>query len=585
MNIYKNFKEELTKIILLLSKKVDIQINNKQLDAFTVEPCKDKNHGDIATNIAMVFCKSFKTNPAQLAQQIIAELQKDSSIKKITVKGAGFINIVLDNKFWQQFLAGILKEKEYRLPNLSDGQKINIEYASPNPTGPMHVGHTRGAIYGDVLANLLEKTGFEVVREYYINDAGSQIITLVKSAYLRYLESLGETIEIPEGMYPGEYLKPIGAKLKDKYLDKLKNKDEKEYIPLIKDFVVNEMMTIIKEDLKLLGIKHDNFFSEKKELHDSNKVDQAIEMLRAKGLIYKGTSQPPKGRLTKHYKVEEQLLFKSTLFGDDSDRVVVKADHSYTYFAADIAYSFSKFQRGAQKIILSVGFDHTGYVKRLSAATKAITDGKAELKVILCQMVKFVKDGKPLKMSKRSGNFITARQVINEVGADVLRFTMLTRKNDAPFDFDLSAVLEQSKDNPVFYVQYAHARCHSILRNLKAELPDLAAIINQPIDETLLSNLQNFEEIELIKKLATYPRIIEMAVTNFEPHKITFYLQELAAIFHAFWNKGIENPHLKFIIIDNVNLTKARIYLVIAIIRIIASALTILNIKPLEEMR
>ncbi|MDA0902345.1 MAG: arginine--tRNA ligase [Proteobacteria bacterium] len=585
MNIFNNLKQELEKLILLLAKQEAVEISDKQLAAFTVEPCKDKAHGDVATNIAMVFCKSFKTNPRALAQKLIPHLQQNPVIKNIEIAGAGFINIIFDEKIWQDFLLAVLSEKKYSLPNLSDGKKVNMEYASPNPTGPMHVGHTRGAIYGDVLANLLEKTGFDITREYYINDAGSQILTLVKSAYLRYLESLGEKITIPEGLYPGEYLKPIGQKLKDQYQDTLKGMDEEEYIPLIRDFVVNAMMEMIREDLALLGIKHDKFFSEKKELHDKNKIDAAVKALEAKGLIYKGIIEPPKGKTAEDYSQEEQLLFKSTDFGDDIDRVVQTADGRYTYFAADIAYSLNKFERGAQKMILALGFDHAGYVKRLKAATKAITDGKAQTETILCQMVKFVKDGNPLKMSKRSGNFITAREVTEEVGADVIRFTMLTRKNDAPFDFDLTRVLEQSKDNPVFYVQYAHARCHSVLRNLKEQLPELADIINQPIDATLLANLKREEEIELIKKLASYPRVVEMAVTSYEPHRIAFYLQELAAMFHALWNKGMEDPSLKFIIKDDINLTKSRIYLVMATIQTIASAFDIFNIAPLEEMR
>ena len=588
MNIFNDFKKKLTEIILFLAEKHKVQISQQQLSAFTVEPCKNSDHGDVATNIAMVCCKSFKTNPRQLAGIIIEKVKEDQSVEKVEIAGAGFINVVFKNSLWHQFLLSVLQQKEYKLPDLSDNKKINIEYASPNPTGPMHVGHTRGAIYGDVLANLLEKTGFDVTREYYINDAGGQIATLIKSVYLRYLESLGEKIIIGEGLYPGEYLKPIAKKLKDKYSDSLKQMDEQEIYDQIRDFVIEEMMKIIKTDLKLLNIKHDNFFSEKQQLHDSGKIEQIVKELEQKGLIYKGSIEAPKGKKGKNYRPQEQLLFKSTDFGDDSDRVVQTADGRYTYFAADIAYCLNKFQRGAEKIILSVGFDHAGYVKRLNAALKAVTNDKAELKVILCQMVKFVKGGEPLKMSKRAGNFVTAADLVKQVGADVMRFIMLTRKNDAPFDFDVNNVVEQSKDNPIFYVQYAHARCCSILRNLKEQipdLPDLQNIVNQTPALEDLSVLQSGDDIELIKKLAAYPRIIEMAVSNFEPHRIAFYLTELAALFHSFWNKGIQDSNLRFIISDNVPLTKARIYLVIAISKIIASALSIFNIEPVQQMR
>jgi arginyl-tRNA synthetase len=585
MNIFNQLKTELEKIILLLADDFEVEINQKQLANFTVEPCKDKKHGDVATNIAMILCKNFGKKPQELAGEIIKKLGNNFYISKAEVAGAGFINITFENKIWYQFLMEVLNQLQFSLPQIGSGENINIEYASPNPTGPMHVGHTRGAIYGDVLANLLAKTGYNITREYYINDAGSQIITLVKSAYLRYLEALGENITIPEGLYPGEYLQVVGQQLKEEYSNSLKNKSEAEYIPLIRDFVVNKMMAIIVADLELLGIKHDWFFSEKKQLHDTGKIEEAIKILEKKGLIYKGIISAPKGTIAEDYDSKEQTLFRSTLFGDDMDRVVKKADGTPTYLAGDIAYSLSKFQRGATKMILPLGYDHAGYVKRLSAVVNAVTDGKAEVKVILCQMVKFIKNGEPFKMSKRSGNFITARDVVNEVGADVMRFTMLTRKNDAPFDFDLAKVLEQSKDNPIFYVQYAYARSCSVLRNLKQEMPDLYEKLYDKIDTNILKNLTDETEIELIKKLAAYPRVIEMAVINFEPHRIAFYLQELAAIFHSLWNKGSENHELKFIIVDNYNLTKARIHMIIAMQKIISSALSIFNIKPLEEMR
>ncbi len=585
MNVFYNLKQDLKLILQNLAKTAGIEINNSQLQIFTVEPTKDKNHGDIATNVAMILCKNFALKPQELAAKIIEELKKNPAIIKAEVAGVGFINITLDLKIWQEFLLDVLKKPEFVLPKLSDGKElINIEYASPNPTGPMHIGHSRGAIYGDVLANLLEKTGHKITREYYINDAGSQIITLVKSAYLRYLQALGQEIEIPEGLYPGEYLLPVGEALKKQFGDSLKNAAEADYMPLIRNFVVDEMLKMIVGDLAELGVKHDTLFSEKKNLHNTGKIEAAIKILRDKDLIYQGTIEAPKdaSRVAEDFEEKEQTLFRATNFGDDSDRVVKKSDGTPTYLAGDIAYLLSKFERGATKMILPLGYDHAGYVKRLSAACQAITDGKASVKVILCQMVKFVKNGEQLKMSKRAGNFITLKDVLDEVGADALRFTMLTRKNDAPFDFDLAKVLEQSKDNPIFYVQYAFARCCSVLRNLAEQMPEVDI---KNIDETVLKNLVDETEIELIKKLANYPRIVEMAVVNYEPHRIAFYLQELAGLFHSLWNKGTENPELKFIIASNPDLTKSRAYLLIATKKIIASALSIFSIKPLEEMR
>ncbi len=593
MNIFKNIKEKLTQIILEIAKSKNIEIAQSKLDLFTVEPCREKSHGDMATNIAMILCKDFQTKPQDLANLITQKLEKDNQIKTAQLAGVGFINIILENQVWHEILSDILSKKEIELPNLGKGEKVNLEYASPNPTGPMHVGHTRGAIYGDVLANLLIKTGFAVTKEYYINDAGSQIITLIKSAYLRYQEACGKEITIPEGLYPGEYLIQIGQKLKEKYQDQLLHKMEEEYLNLIRDFVVDSMMEMIKDDLAQLGIKHDVFSSEKKKLHDSGKIDQAIKILQDQDLIYEGILEAPKGKEIEDYSAEPQILFRSTLFGDDCDRVVKKSDGTPTYLAGDIAYSLDKFERGFKKMILPLGFDHAGYVKRLSAVVKAISGGEASVKVILCQMVKFIKDGKPLKMSKRSGNFITARDVIDEVGADVIRFIMLTRKNDAPFDFDLSKVLEQSKDNPIFYVQYAYARCSSVLRKLKDEIPEFFEefskgfldLQSSEIDNSVLSNLKHESEVDLIKKLANYRRTIEMSVLNYEPHRIAFYLQDLVASFHSLWNEGVKNNDLRFIIPSNKDLTKSKIYLILALMKVIANALSIFNIKPLEEMK
>lgn len=593
LNIFSSFKEIFSEVLTEIAAKHSVSLDSKDFENFNVEPTKEKSHGDLACNAAMVLSKKIKMNPRDLAQKIIDNFKSDD-VEKIEIAGPGFINIKLKPQIFYRLVEQLLTEKNFQFPNLGLGKKINLEYASPNPTGPIHVGHTRGAIYGDVLATLLLKVGFDVLKEYYINDAGAQILTLVKSSYLRYRQACGEKIEISEGLYPGEYLIPIGAALREKFGDNLSENSAE-----IREFVVEQMVDLIKRDLLELGIKHDSYFSEKKNLHDTKKIDAAIKILQDKGLIYVGKLEAPKtekgvGLLPEGYDEKEQTLFASTKFGDDQDRVVLKADGTPTYLAGDIAYSLSKFERGAKTFIMPLGFDHSGYVKRLSAVVNAISNGQAQVKVILCQMVKFVKNGEPLKMSKRAGNFITAREVIDEVGADALRFIMLTRKNDAPFDFDLAKVIEQSKDNPIFYVQYAHARCNSILRNFEAsdtmkslrmhDSTPRGGVGGFPINTSTISLLSDESEIELIKKISSFPRIIEMAVTHFEPHRIAFYLQELAAELHALWNKGTENPELRFIIQDKSELTQARIALVMATKKIIVEGLSIFNIKAVEEM-
>ncbi|MDX2082677.1 MAG: arginine--tRNA ligase [Rickettsiales bacterium] len=604
LNIFTNFRTIIDEALNAIAEQNNLVIAAKDLQNFSVEPAKDKDHGDLACNAALVLSKKFSSieslnNPHKLAQKIIEEISNQKSacalkeytaIKKLEIAGAGFINIFLENKIFWQIIGDLLQNEKFIFPNLGHGEKINLEYASPNPTGPIHVGHTRGAIYGDVLATLLQKVGYDVLKEYYINDAGAQIDNLVKSAYLRYLEACGEKIEIPSDLYPGEYLITVGENIKNKFGETLKSKSESQYIEIIRDFVVEEMLKIIKADLLALGIKHDSYFSEKKNLHDSGKVEAAIKILRDKDLIYVGKLEAPKTekgvgakdfKMPEGYDDKDQTLFASTKFGDDCDRVIKKADGTPTYLAGDMAYCLSKFERGFKKFIMPLGFDHAGYVKRLNAVVASLTNNQAQLKVILCQMVKFVKNGEPVKMSKRSGNFITAREVIDEVGADALRFIMLTRKNDAPFDFDLAKVIDQSKDNPIFYVQYAHARCASVLRQFVAS----NFVLPPAIDEKVLENLCDESEIEIIKKIASFPRIIEMSATSFEPHRLAFYLQELAAQFHALWNKGTENPDLKFIIKDNLQLTLARIYLVLALKKIIKTGLEIFNINAVEEMR
>lgn len=594
-NIFQTFKEIFSNTLLQIAQQNAVNLTEDDLKNFTVEPTKDKSNGDLACNAAMVLTKKFAAvshlnNPKKLAEEIVKNLDQ-SKIEKVEIANPGFINLFVKPEVFLQTISNFLIEEKFIFPNLGKNLQINLEYASPNPTGPIHVGHTRGAIYGDVLASLLSKVGFSVLKEYYINDAGSQIITLLKSAYLRYLQACGIEKEITEGLYPGEYLIPVGQALKEKFAESLINKSEEEYLELIRDFVVGEMLEMIKRDLLALGIKHDSYFSEKKNLHDTKKIDATIEILRQKGLIYVGKLSAPKtekgvgakdAKSLEGYDERDQTLFLSTKFGDDQDRVVKKADGTPTYLAGDMAYAQSKFERGARVFIMPLGYDHAGYVKRLNAVVSSLTENQAQLKVILCQMVKFVKDGEPLKMSKRAGNFITAREVIDEVGADALRFIMLTRKNDAPFDFDLNKVIEQSKDNPIFYVQYAHARCNSVIRQAKA----LGIELNlSQINLENLSELKDESEIELLKKITNFPRIIEMAVSSYEPHRIAFYLQELSAQFHALWNKGSENPDLKFVIKDNVNLTLARLAMILATKKTIATALDIFNIKAVEEMR
>ncbi len=614
-NIFAIIRNNFIDAIEIIALRHSIHLDQADLDNFSVEPIKDKKYGDIACNIAMTLIKKFKDcelkNVELLANSIVDEILKKQNfllnqnkliyceIAEIKVAKAGFINIFLNAKTLYKILSEIVLIDKISYPNLGNNLKVNLEYASPNPTGPIHIGHTRGSIYGDVLANLLKKVGYDVLKEYYINDAGAQISTLLRSVFARYQQICG--IEINEedffklGLYPGEYLQLVAKKIFVSFKQELLKLNEDQYFPLIRDLVVDEMVEMIKTDLLALKIKHDCYFSEKKQLHDSNKIAEAIELLKKLDLIYVGKLTIPMsdkgvGQNLEDYDDSNQTLFRSTQFGDDIDRVVIKADGSYTYLAGDMAYALSKFTRGARIFIMPLGYDHAGYVKRLNAVVQSLTNNQATLKVILCQMVKFVKNGQPLKMSKRAGNFITAREVIDEVGADALRFLMLCRKNDTPFDFDLSKVVEQSKDNPIFYVQYAHARCCSVLKNAQEILGDKLGNLNElknlcqkNID--FLEVLNDESELELIKKISCFMRVIESSAQNFEPHRLAFYLQELAGDFHALWNKGMENPQLKFIIKDNLSITYARLSLVIALKKIIASGLEIFSIDPCEEMK
>jgi arginyl-tRNA synthetase len=568
LNLFFLLKQQFTNAIANFS--------NLELD-FNIEPSKVANHGDFACNIAMIYAKHLQINPLELATKILPTIQH-RYIAKLEIAGSGFINIFLHSEAYHQLLFDVVNSP-WQYPDLGKQISVNLEYASPNPTGPMHVGHTRGAIYGDVLAKLLQKVGYKVLKEYYINDAGKQIDNLLESTYFRYLQACGNNVELLDHHYPGEYLIDIATKIKQQFGNNLNQINFTS--PQIRDLVLGEMLGLIKADLAMLGIVHDNYFSEKKQLHDTNKINQIIDELTNKGFVYNGLLTMPKtakgvgAQQPEDYDDQPQTLFRSSDFGDDQDRVVKKADGTITYFGADLAYIQNKFERGAKLMIMPLGADHLGYIKRLEAATAIITNKQAKIKVILCQMVKFVKDNTTLKMSKRAGNFITARQIIDEIGPDALRFLMLTRKNDAPFDFDLNKAIEQSKDNPIFYVQYAHTRCCSVLRN--ANNIDS----NNIADLTLL---QHPAEISLLKKIANFTRIIEAAATNFEPHRIAFYLQELSGEFHSWWQCGVADANLKFIIKNNQPLTNARLCLVLAVQKVISEGLAIFNITPLQEM-
>ena len=557
-----------------------------------VEPPRDAAHGDMATNAAMVLAKEAKAKPRDLADRIAEKLRADDLITAVDVAGPGFINLTLQPSAWAEELRAVLREGEaYGKSATGASEKVNVEYVSANPTGPMHVGHCRGAVFGDALCSLLQFAGFDVTREYYINDAGAQVDVLARSAFLRYREALGEDIgAIPEGLYPGDYLKPVGEALAKEYGDKLKAMNEGAWLPIVRDKAVAMMMDEIRGDLAALKIKHDVFVSERSLLETgNNKVAETIDFLRAKGDIYEGRLPPPKGGApVEDYEDRVQLLLRATAYGDDVDRPLIKSDGSYTYFASDIANHRDKFERGFGNLIDVFGADHGGYIKRTQAAVKAVTGGRATLDVKIVQLVRLMRAGEPVKMSKRSGDFVTLREVVEEVGSDAVRFMMLFRKNDAVLDFDLAKVREQSKDNPVFYVQYGHARGHSIFKNAREMIPDL------PQDDraraaflagAAVEKLTDPSELDLLKRLALYPRTVEAAAIAHEPHRIAFYLYDLASEFHALWTKGRDLPHLRFIINHDAELTKARLAMVQGVVSVLASGLAVLGVHAPTEMR
>jgi len=546
-----------------------------------VEPPRDASHGDMATNAAMVLAKPAKKNPREIADALAAKLMADDRVALAEVAGPGFLNMRLETGVWAGVVTAALETGEaFGRSDMGAGRKVNVEYVSANPTGPLHVGHTRGAVFGDALASLLDYAGYDVTREYYINDGGAQVDVLARSVYLRYLEAHGQEVAFEDGTYPGDYLVAVGEALKAKVGDAYLGKGEDVWLEEIREFSTDAMMELIRADLAALGVEMDVFYSEK-SLYGTGQIEAAIADLKGKGLIYRGTLEPPKGKVPEDWEPREQTLFRSTTHGDDVDRPIQKSDGAWTYFAPDIAYHYDKVQRGFDELIDVFGADHGGYVKRMKAAVSALSDGRVSLDIKLTQLVRLFKNGEPFKMSKRAGTFVTLRDVVDLVGPDVTRFVMLTRKQDAPLDFDFAKVLEQSKDNPVFYVQYAHARVCSVLRKAQAEDWDVSDAALAKAD---LSGNTHEAELNLASKLAEWPRMVEIAGRTNEPHRIAFYLYELAGELHALWNRGNEVPELRFMQ-DARSASLPKIALARATAIVISAGLGILGVAPAEEMR
>ena len=584
MNVYKHFENLVAEAIAAAQAAGELPAD-LDLGNVAVEPPRDPAHGDVATNAALVLAKPARRRPREIAEALAVHLKGGDGIESVEVAGPGFINLRFSPDFWQSCIPAILKEGTgYGASTLGGGARVNVEYVSANPTGPLHVGHVRGAVVGDALANLLEKAGYAVAREYYINDAGAQIDTLARSVYLRYLEARGRDVgAIPEGLYPGDYLIPVGEKLAAIHGDAWVDAEESVWLEPIRRFATDAMMERIRDDLAALGIEHEVFFSER-ELHASGRIEETLDWLEKQGLIFEGVLEPPKGKTPEDWEPRPQTLFKASSFGDDIDRPLKKSDGSYTYFAADIAYHYDKYKRGFRHMVLVLGADHAGYAKRMEAAVQAISGGEALYDVRFCQLVRLFRAGEPVKMSKRAGTFITLREVVDEVGAGAVRFMMLMRKNDAPLDFDFAKVKEQSKDNPVFYVQYAHARVYSALRKAGETFPELATS-----PETLaaadMTNLCEPEELSLIRRLADWPRTLEAAALAHEPHRIAFYLYDLASEFHTLYNLGNDDPSRRFIRDSDEQLSEARLALIRAVASVVASGLRVLGVEPVTEMR
>jgi arginyl-tRNA synthetase len=583
MNVFKEFETVVANAleqIPVVADALDISAQR-----FAVEPPRDPSHGDLATNTAMVLAKRVGMKPRDLAEMLCEHLAKHDTVVSADVAGPGFINLRIADDYWLERLRDVLRAGlDYGASTIGAGRKVNVEYVSANPTGPLHAAHARGAVIGDALAMLLGKAGYEVSREYYINDAGAQVDTLGRSTHLRYREALGEDIgDIPEGHYPGDYLKDVGAALAERDGDRWLGKDESEWLAEVRSFAIERMVEGIKTDLGLLGIDMHVYASER-ALVESGGVDAVMQSLDEKGLLYTGVLEPPKGKKPDDWEPRPQRLFKATDFDDDVDRPIQKSDGTWTYFASDVAYHLDKFERGFAEMIDVWGADHSGYVKRMQSAVRAVTGGKGALDVKICQIVHMMQDGKPVRMSKRAGTFVTLADVIDSVGKDVIRFIMLTRRNDQPLEFDLAKVTEQSRENPVFYVQYAHARCHSVLRHAVEAYPDkdLGAAGLAGVD---LDCLTDSSELGLIKLLASWPRLVESAAEAHEPHRVAFYLSDLAAGFHGLWNKGKDDATLRFIIEGDERLTLARLALVRGVATVIASGLGVMGVEPLEELR
>jgi arginyl-tRNA synthetase len=575
MNIFKEYHTYIIKAAQDLFPNFDL---SPLVESIVVEAPKIESHGDLSTNAAMVLASKVAQKPQEIAKKFLEVLTSHDDIAEVSIAGPGFINFKLKQTRWQRCVKEIISlQDQYGSNNIGKGSYVNVEYVSCNPTGPMHIGHARGAVFGDVLANVLMRCGFKVVKEFYINDAGSQVIDLAKTVFLRYKQAVTkEEITIPEGLYPGDYLIPVGEKLAVEYSSSLSENNLEE----IKKFAVDEMMELIKSDLNDLGIKHEVFFSEK-TLHNQNKIDHIISKLQSEGFVYKGVLPSPKGKTHENWDAKEQLLFKTTDFGDDQDRPLQKSDGSWTYFAAEVAYFENKIERKFNKLVLILGADHGGYIKRSEAVVKAI-DSKVECVIKTCQLVNYVQNGIPIKMSKRSGDFSTVKDIIDLVGKDVIRFMMLTRRNDAVIDFDIAKVVEYSKENPVFYVQYAHVRIVSILNNAKENLSSAYAILTS--NETDLTLLSLDEEISLIKNLASWPKVLESSAIFFEPHRIAFYLQSIASDFHALWNLNKDGVGYRFVVADSDNLTASRLSMAMALKIIIAQGLNLMGVKPMEKM-
>ena len=584
MNVFREFQNLVVQTIDGLSRSGEMPAG-LDLARVTVEPPREAAHGDLATNAAMVLAKPAGMKPRDLADRIAAPLRAAPHVTEVQVAGPGFINLRVSDDYWRERLRDVLRAgRAYGDSAVGAGQRVNVEYVSANPTGPLHAAHARGAVVGDALAALLKKAGYEVTKEYYINDAGAQVDVLARSTFLRYREALGEAIaEIPSGLYPGEYLKDVGHALAERDGPKWLDRPEEEWLPNFRAFAVERMLADIQQDLHRLGVRQDVFTSER-SLIDSGAVDAAIGVLDQRGLLYTGVLEPPKGKTPDDWEPRPQTLFRATEFGDDVDRPIRKSDGSWTYFASDIAYHFDKFRRGTATMIDVWGADHGGYVKRMQAAVTAVTGGQGALDVKICQLVHMLDRGVPVRMSKRAGTFITLSDVLDRVGPDVVRFIMLTRRNDQTLEFDYSAVTEQSKDNPVFYVQYAHARCSSVLRHAAEQYPDWD-LTGLSLSDAPLHRLTGTEELELIKKLASWPRTIEAAAEAHEPHRLTFFLYEIAAIFHSLWTKGRDDTTLRFLIDSDRELTLARLAFVKAVATVIASGLDVIGVVPLEEMR